>query len=62
MGMNSALVSFINQHDGCRVEQVLNSGKRLEVSSICTLSDGSAIRVSEQIDATLTAVRRWLGY
>jgi hypothetical protein len=55
----SSLIAFINQHDGCRVESV--QGLRLTVSSLCSIN-GRVIRVSETIDATMPAVRCWLGY
>lgn len=54
------LIAFIHSHRGCRVEAVCSG--RLEVSSWCTLPCGRTVRVCEQIDANLNAVRNWLGY
>ncbi len=56
----TALVRFIEEHNGAKVEAVC--GSRLEVSSIWVDRDCTAHRVSEQIDATWTAARLWLGY
>lgn len=55
------LIKFINSHAGCKVETVLNSGARLEVSSHATIN-GQAVKVVEQIPATLKAARALLGY
>jgi len=57
----NALIDFINSHDGCKVEQICNTGNALEVSSLVCFK-GQVSKVSEQIPATLKAARDWLGY
>lgn len=53
------LIKFINAHAGCKVECV--RGAQLEVSSFATI-DGKAVRVVDQIPATVKAARALLGY
>lgn len=56
----SALIAFINSHDGCRVERVSNG--RLVVSSLVVDAAGRVHRIAEEIPANLRAARDWLGY
>lgn len=57
-----ALINFINDHAGCKVESVLDQGARLLVSSVVIDRSGVASRETDNIAATMKAARDWLGY
>lgn len=55
----SALIAFIESHDGCRVHGMRNG--RLIVS-ILVMAEGRALRMRDDIAPTMRSARDWLGY